>query len=174
MTSELYTKKILLGKLREKTPSESDAYTMQTCILQPRIFRPLVQSRHVVAGLTYAWYKSNNWLVFATQSFFGITLLIYSSIHLSQWLPRPFLLTISTRGPTRTVVKAYYLTLGVSFTDSRFSSSLSDTVKSLTVYLFLIRLLLQRMGTPSLPCGVVFVPTKRIESQSLNGLRTVA
>jgi len=39
MTSELYTKKILLGKLREKkSPSESDGtYTMQTCILQPRI-----------------------------------------------------------------------------------------------------------------------------------------
>ena len=145
--------------------STPDAFT-RLCPLGP-----LLPSRHVEAGFTCAWYKSNSWLVFTTQIFFWY----YTAhlIHLSQWHPRPFLLTMSSHGPTRTVVKAYYLTPGAYFIDSRLSSSLSDTPKWLTVcFFFRIRLLLHQMGTPSPPCFALFVLIERIESQSLNGLRT--
>lgn len=83
-----------------------------------------------------ASYKSNGSLAFTIPRV--ILFYIAHLISLSQCHPLPLLLlTMCSRGLTRTVVKASYLTPGVSFTVSRFSSSISDAVKQLTVYFFL-------------------------------------
>lgn len=81
-----------------------------------------------------ASYKSNSSLAFATSTVFLYTAhLIHLSQwhHLSHWHPLPLLLlTMFSRGLTRTVVKVYYLTPGVSFTDSRFTLLRSLTLSN--------------------------------------------
>ena len=180
MTSELYTKKILLGKLREKSPSESDEHLHDADMHSstPDVFTrlcplgPLLPSRHVEAGFTYAWYKSNSWLVFATQIFLVLHCSSYPSIPMtSSAVPSNDVLSWTNQDCRESIL---FNSWGILY---RFqvSSLLSDTLKWLTVYsFFLIRLLLHQMGTPSPPCFALFVLIERIESQSLNGLRTAA
>ena len=154
-------------------------YTMQTCIPQPRMFLHVYVLSDPYFHLDTLRLDSPTLGIKAIADWYLLLRFFWyytaHLIHLSQWHLRPFLLTMSSRGPTRTVVKAYYLTPGAYFIDSRLSSSLSDTPKWLTVcFFFRIRLLLHQMGTPSPPCFALFVLIERIESQSLNGLRTAA